>query len=338
MKIAHILPHSIKLPLTSHNGRYDWMLAVVHKQIKAGHDVTIFCHPDSEIGNIRTIGIEEESGNKELDNISLFERAFEHKADIYHSHLDNLHYKIAHMTDKPIVYTQHWWPTEETVKMAKQYSPKNVWAVPPTKHMYEMDKKLGIQTKGHIYHGIDLEQFGEFGEISKNNRLLFVSRISPEKNLPIAIRVAKKSGVGLDIIGKIADKNIDYWKSIEKDIDNVSIKYLGPQPHDKLGYYYSRSLALMFPSDVNEPFGLVAIEAQACGLPVLMLKGGSRGELIDEGKTGFLCSSDKEFANAIKLLKDIRPLDCKKFARKFDIYNMILSYEQLYSTLISEEN
>ena len=164
---------------------------------------------------------------------------------------------------------------------------------------------------------------------------MFVGRISPEKNLPIAIAAAQKAKLPLDVIGKVATKNEQYWQNILQTIDGKQICYLGEKSSTELLHYYNEARAVIFPSDINEPFGLVAIEAQACGTPIIMQRGGSRGELVSEDKTGYLCDSVDEFADAATKSSDIVPKDCVAFAQKFDVTNMAEAYTRLYCELLS---
>lgn len=333
MKIAHILPFSVTFPLRPHNARHMWALELAQLQAQAGHDVTIYCNPQSVADGVRIRGIESPSGSTVANNTNTFLLAFSEHHDIYHSHFDNLHYEVAHSTDRPIVFTQHWWPSTDTVSLAAAHQGANVWAVPPTQYMCEYDRAHNIQTKGTIYHGINLSLFHN-ANVQKNGRILSVGRISPEKNLETSIRVAKKANVGLDIIGKITDKNLGYWETLKIEIDGERIRYLGEKPREKLIEHYGTAQAVLFPS-MNEAFGLVAIEAQACGTPVIMAKGGSRGELVQQGVSGFLCLSDDEYVEAILKSRLISPSDCRLFAEKFDIQKMAANYEQLYLGLVS---
>lgn len=334
MKIAHILPYSVTFPLLAHNGRYTWVLDLAKLQTQAGHDVTIYCNPLSSVSGVSIRGIKYPTALTKDNNINTFLLAFSEHHDIYHSHFDNLHYEVAHNTTRPIVFTQHWWPMADTVSLATAYRGTNVWAVPPTHYMRDYDLSLGIQTKGTIYHGIDLSLFHQ-ADIQKSGRVLSVGRISPEKNLETSIRVAKKANIGMDIIGKVADKNLDYWETLKASIDGDAIRYVGGKSREELVQYYSSAQAVLFPSDTNEPFGLVAIESQACGTPVIMAKGGSRGELVQLDKSGFLCTSDDEYVEAIHKSAHIQASDCRAFAETFDIRQMAVNYELLYTSLLS---
>ena len=332
MKIAHIVPYSIQFPLKSPTGRYNWVIQLATMQAKSGHDVTLYCHPESKVEGVRILGIDQASDDKRHNNIETFRLAFKGDHDIYHSHFDDLHYEVAHESSRPIIYTQHWWPTD-AVKQLAQTNSGNVWAVPPTKHMYEYDLRSNIHSKGFIYHGIDLELFSDT-VAQKNDRLLFVGRISPEKNLDVVLAVSLKSGIGLDIIGKITEKNATLWNTLQPLIDGEHIRYLGTKTQKELISYYTSARAVLFPADINEAFGLVAIEAQACGTPIIMKRGGSRNELVEDNKTGFLCETEDEFISAAAHADLIHPEDCITFAQKFDVRIMEKKYEQLYQELL----
>ena len=333
MNIAHIIPNSVSFPLKSHNGRYEWVRQLALLQTQQGHTVTVYGGPSSAAEGLTFAGITETSDNKKQNNIETFRLAFLNNHDIYHSHFDDLHYEVASETSKPIVFTQHWWPTDRTIQLATTRNPGNVWAVPPTRFMHGFDTQSGIQTEGFIYHGIDLNIFKP-SNIQRSDRLLFVGRISPEKNLHIALSVAKKAGIGLDIVGKVAPKNEEYWQSLQGYVDGENIRYLGAKNQTELIDLYSGAVGVLCPYEPTEPFGLVAIEAQACGTPIIMKRGGSRGELLQEGLTGFLCEAEDEFVVAINSLTSLKAENCLNFAKNFDIHSMAKSYEELYTRLI----
>jgi glycosyltransferase involved in cell wall biosynthesis len=333
MNIAHMLPYSVQYPLKVHNGRYDWVRQLAELQSQQGHTVTIYSHPDSFIEGIQCVGVETIESTREQTNVQAFRLAFENNHDVYHSHFDNLHYIVGTETTRPIVYTQHWWPSEKTIELARSYPSNNIWAVPPTIYMFQQDMGFGIQSKGHIYHGVDLNTFKPIAA-KKSGRLLFVGRISEEKNLEIAIRTAVEANVGLDIVGKITSKNELYWQSLQPMIDGELITYIGSKSQTELVQLYSAALAVICPYEPTEAFGLVAIEAQACGTPVIMKAGGSRAELIEENKTGFLCDSESDYIHAMAMVASLHSEDCTAFAQKFDISSMVEAYEQLYKNVV----
>jgi glycosyltransferase involved in cell wall biosynthesis len=332
MKIAHIIPYSIGYPLTTHNGRYEWVYDLAVAQAADGHTVTIYGNPDSVVPSVTTRGITTSSEDTEANNIATFQLAFREDHDVYHSHFDTLHYVVADQTDKPIVFTQHWWPNDQLYDRLNTSQADNVWAVPPTRYMLAIDEEHTVQTKGFIYHGVDLSLFRPT-QTTPTDRVLFVGRIAPEKHLEIAIASAKAAGVGLDIIGKVSPKHQAYWESLRTEIDGEIIRYHGSQPKAALPNWYSAALGVVCPYEITEPFGLVSIEAQACGAPVLMQRGGSRGELLEEQRTGFLCETIEDYSAAIRNLAKLDREDCVNFAQKFDRTAMTRAYESLYESL-----
>lgn len=334
MKIAHLLPASVTFPLDKPHARHAWVIELARIQTNAGHDVTIFAGQGSvDASAIRWRSQAPASNDPTQNNIALVTSALNDSSfDIFHSHFDNLHYTLGHLTNKPIVFTQHWWPYEPTVELARTYTGANIWAVPPTRYMYDFDQQNGIQSQGHIYHGINLSLF-QHPIAQKNGRLLVVGRISPEKNLETCIKIAKKANLGLDIIGKVIPKTQPYLETLLPMIDGEQIVYHGTKTQPELVAYYAAAQALLFPADGHEAFGLVAIESQACGTPVIMERGGSRGELVNDGITGFLCESLDEYVNAAHASAHIKPGDCYEFAKKFDVQIMAELYESLYNNL-----
>lgn len=334
MKIAHIIPYSVILPSTIHNGRYDWLLQLVELQNAVGHEVTIYCSPNSSIEFAKISSIPIATDDRSRNNDLLFEFALQHEHDVFHSHFDWLHYKFSAATTRPIVYTQHYPPDRELIEHNKLRKSCNVWAVPPTEFMLNIDKKYGIQSKGYIHHGINLNEFNH-AETKRNNRLLFVGRLTPYKHVEVAMEVAKISGLGLDIVGKVAEKDCHYWNGINSGVDGEKIIYHGPLPQGQLRSFFQNARALIFPSDPDkEAFGLVAIESQACGTPVITQKGGARDELVLNGKTGFLCDTIDDYISVANKVASLNPDDCRNFAKQFDIKAMFQRYNELYESLV----
>ena len=333
MNIAHIIPHTVAFPLKSHNGRYEWVRQLALLQVQQGHTVTVYGSPESKVSGLNIAGIPEATESKKNNNIDTFRLAFSQNHDIYHSHFDNLHYEVAEETSKPVIYTQHWWPNNQTIELANTSNQGNVWAVPPTHHMFNFDVENEIQTKGYIHHGIDLNIFQNSGA-PKTDRFLFVGRISPEKNLEVALSAVKKAGAKIDIVGKVAIKNQQYWDSLQHFIDGDQIRYLGQKSQAEVVEMYSEALGVICPFEPTEAFGLVVIESQACGTPIIMKNGGSRKELIQEDKTGFLYETEDELITAIGKIAGLQTKDCVNFAKNFDINYMAQAYGHLYEETV----
>jgi glycosyltransferase involved in cell wall biosynthesis len=338
MKIAHLLPYSARFPLSKHNGRYEWALGLAQRQAGDGHRVTVYSAPGSS-DNSKIIWESSTSdlGSKDLNNQELIKTALSQDHDIYHSHFDYLHYRFANLTDKPIVFTQHWFPDTKIAEAAKHNTKRNVFAVPPTEYMYREDQKLGIHSLGAIHHGIDLDLFKPSpSKPDGDARLVFIGRITPRKGVLEAAEIAHEANVGLDIAGKVNNTDKEYWERIEPLVDGSQISYLGPKTQEEVRVLFQQAKAFLFPVREPEAFGLVIIEAQACGTPVIVNDVGAASELVEHGKTGFVVNSRQQYIDAIKDIDKIDRDYCRKFAEKFDFNLMAAKYYRLYEELMSK--
>lgn len=334
MHIAHLLPTSAVFPLKKHNGRYEWALRLARAQVAEGHTVTIYAGVgSSDALPIQWESIPDSSNSKKDRNIALLTKAFLNTShDIYHSHFDSLHYLLGDQTEKPIIVTQHWYPTAEIADAVHYNTKKNVFAVPLTDMMKKEDERLGIPATRRIYHGIDLSLFHPTGLWS--DRFLFIGRVHPSKGIAQAIHYAKVAGVPLDIIGKVNASEAVFWESLQPDIDGKNIRYLGQQPQAIVAETLAQAKALLFPSQHAEAFGQVTIEAQAAGTPVIISNIGASSELVIQGKTGFICNDDDDYIHAIKNIDSIDRRACRTHAEQFDFTTMVNSYDELYNSVI----
>jgi len=147
-----------------------------------------------------------------------------------------------------------------------------------------------------IHHGIDLSLY-RFVE-SKQQYLSFIGRIAPIKGTHIAIEVARRTGIPLKIAGEVQPAFREYFeKKIRPEIDGKLIEYVGPADLQAKNELLGNSMAMLFPIQWSEPFGLVMLEAMACGTPVVALRGGSVPEVVVEGVSGHVCRSMRELTS-----------------------------------------
>jgi len=185
-----------------------------------------------------------------------------------------------------------------------------------------------------IYHGIDTKKY-QFNSIPKNY-LLFSGRLLYKKGVDEAIKVAQKSKNNLKIIGTINDLSY-YNKSIKPHL-NKSIQYLGVKSGQQLVSLYQDARALLFPIKWEEPFGLVMIEAQACGCPVIAFDRGPVREIIKDGETGFIVKNSKEMIKAVKKIGQIERKECRKRVEEnFSLEKMIDNYEEVYYKILKRK-
>ena len=338
MNIAHLLPYTAQFPLAKHNGRYEWALRLARLQAADGHTVTMYSAPGSGDGitDLTWRSIAFEYKQKPVNNIALIKFALQEKQhDIYHSHFDYLHYFLADSIDKPIIFTQHWFPNQEIGSAVKFNTKKSVVAVPATQLMAQENDRLGIPSTGITRQGIDLELFKYTAEPA-TDRFIFVGRITPNKGVLEAVKLALGANQKLDIVGKINETDESYWKQIEPLVDGNQIKYLGAKTHIEVAGLLANAKALIFPSQAPEASPQVPIESQACGTPVIISNVGSTMEWVDQGKTGFIASSDAEYKYAIDNIGSINRSDCRSFAMQFSIEAMASNYYKAYESLLDK--
>ncbi len=334
MKIAHIVSPRTTYPLKVHNGRYEWALRLALAQANAGHEVTVYCAKGSGDGmpQISWRSSKYSPEDRVQSQIDLIKTALQDDHDVYHSHLDFAHYLVADSTDKPIIFTQHWFPSQKIADAAKLNKHNVVLAVPVTNFMAEANHHLGIKSTDVIYHGIDLEKFG-YSSKKRSDRFVFVGRIAPHKEVHRTVAIAKAAGIGLDIIGKINPKDMEYWHGIEPLVDGQQIKYLGAKNQQEVAEAFTNAKGFIFASEHLEAFGQVIVEAQACGTPVIVSDVGANGELVNNEVSGFLATTDESFIEAINKIDQIDSHKCRVQAERFDVSKMLKQYDELYERI-----
>jgi glycosyltransferase involved in cell wall biosynthesis len=191
-----------------------------------------------------------------------------------------------------------------------------------------------------VYNGLD---FSEFKANQKpENYLAWFGGIRHDKGTAEAIAVAKKLGMKLVIGGKIDWANEEYIKyyneKIKSEIDGKQIIYIGELADKEKIEFLGKAKALLHPLNWNEPFGLVAIEAMACGTPVIAFDNGPVKEQIIEGKTGFIVKNVDEMAEAVGKIDTIDRAFCAKHANeKFSAKKMAEGYEEAYRKVITDK-
>lgn len=323
--------------------------------VRRGHDITLFATGDSKTsGKLESIypralyrdGIPWSNPLYPLLHITnAFDRANEF--DIIHMHLntrqDYVSLAFAKYIKTPLVITIHFVLPKENdlakqdrLLLLKKYKDNNFVAIS------NAQRTLGfLNYAGTVYNGLD---FSEFKLNPKpENYLAWFGGIRHDKGTAEAIAVAKKTGMKLVIAGKVDWANEEYKKyykeKIEPEIDGKQITYIGELGDKEKIAFLGKAKALLHPLNWNEPFGLVAIEAMACGTPVIAFDNGPVREQIIEGKTGFIVKNIDEMAEAVGKIDSTDRAFCKKHAEeKFSAKAMAEGYEAVYRKVIAAKN
>jgi glycosyltransferase involved in cell wall biosynthesis len=258
-----------------------------------------------------------------------------HEFDLIHFHTDLLHFTVARTIGTPTLTTLHsrldipdLWPMFQAFAEQPLVSISDYQRLPmPT-----------VRWAGTVHHGIPADGLA-FSPVARGY-LAFLGRISPEKRPDLAIKIARMAGMPLKIAAKVDEADVDYWNNIIKPLIDAepSVEYVGEVSEKTKSAFLGDAAALLFPIDWPEPFGLVMIEAMACGTPVIAFNRGSVPEVIDDDLTGYVVDSIEEAVAAVPLAGSLdRTMVRKTFERRFSADRMTKDYLAIYRRLLGEQ-
>jgi glycosyltransferase involved in cell wall biosynthesis len=192
---------------------------------------------------------------------------------------------------------------------------------------------------GTVHHGIPAESL-RWPPDATEGYLAFLGRIAPEKGPDIAVRLANEAGLPLRIAAKIPGSQHRFFKNqIEPHVDGTRVRFVGEIADDRKAEFLGKAAALLFPIKWPEPFGLVMIEAMACGTPVIAFRAGAVCEVVDHGITGFIVESESEALSAIRRIGELdRARVRARFDERFTACRMADDYIRLYRKLASSNS
>jgi glycosyltransferase involved in cell wall biosynthesis len=252
--------------------------------------------------------------------------------DVIHCHTDYLGLPLTRCTRTPTVITLH--------------GRLNIPDITPLYYDYPEVPLVSISTAQRqplplanwvatVHHGLpsDLYAF----QPKPGSYLLFLGRVSPEKCPDAAIRIAIRAGIPLRIAAKVDKADREYFETtIRPYLDHPLIEFLGEADEPRKQELLSNALALLFPIDWPEPFGLVMIESLACGTPVIARRRGSVPEVLQHGRTGFICETEDEMVAAVQQVASLDRAVCRKaFEQRFTANHMAQNYLKVYQRLIA---
>jgi glycosyltransferase involved in cell wall biosynthesis len=264
----------------------------------------------------------------ELDQV--YERAAEF--DVIHFHVDYLHYALSRRLGVPHVTTLHGrLDLPDLQPLYREFCDVPVVSISDAQRAPVAFAKW-IET---VHHGLpeELHQAG----YEPGSYFAFLGRISPEKRVDRAIEIAKRLGVPLKVGAKVDAADDQYFhREIEPLFDDPIVEFLGEIGEADKGDLLRGARALLFPIDWPEPFGLVMIEALACGVPVVAFRGGSVPEVIDHGVTGFIVDTLEDAIAAMRCVHRLSRPQCRAvFERRFSVTRMAADHVRLYEALLA---
>lgn len=319
--------------------------------MRRGHDVTLFASGDS-YSSARLVPIVPEalwhlrppSNNFGAYQADIFGTILDEIAtfDIVHSHLDYLGFPLAQVARRPILSTLHG--RLDAPALLPMY---RAFADLPLVSISDAQRRpvSAANWQATVHHGIDLDQF-TFNPRT-GSYLAFLGRISPDKGLDVAIRVARRAGLPIKIAARPplsfnenpdVRRDRDYFEQvIQPLLTEPGVELIGEVGGAQKDDFLRNAAALLFPIRWPEPFGLVMPEALACGTPVLALRDGSVPEVLEHGVTGFVCEREDELVRAVERIPELDRRRCRAEAEaRFSPAAMAHGYEDVYAGLLVE--
>jgi glycosyltransferase involved in cell wall biosynthesis len=339
MRIAQVSPLWESVPPKLYGGTERIVSYITEELVAMGHDVTLFASGDSEttakLEAICPQALRLNTGifNRDAPLIMQQERALgvSGNFDIVHSHLDFLGFPVARRNAVPMVTTLHGrLDLPELEPVFREFIEMPLVSISASQRR----PLPWANWAGTIHHGLprNLYSFHPKSE----GYLAFLGRISPEKRPDQAIEIAKRSGIPLKMAAKVdpADR-VYYEAAVEPLLNHPLIEFVGEISDAEKNDFVGNAMALVCPYDWPEPFGLVLIEALACGTPVLAYRRGSIPEIIDHGSTGFVCETVDEMVDAVGQVPLLERRRCRAaFDERFTADRMARDYVALYERIL----
>ncbi len=339
MRIAQVAPLCESCPPQLYGGTERVVSHLTEELVRQGHEVTLFASGDSrttatlEAPCERALRLDPQCRDPLAHHMVLVNRVARHAHlfDIIHFHIDYLHFPLFASRSGKTLTTFH--------------GRLDLPDLPPLLREFPMMPLVSISDAqrapmpwanwhGTVYHGLppDLFSLGR----GEGGYLAFLGRISPEKGPERAIEIARRIGLPLIIAAKIDKVDQDYYQEqIQPLLNDPLIEFIGEVNDEEKGALLGDATALLFPIDWPEPFGLVQIEAMACGTPVIAFRRGAVPEIIEPGVTGIIVDGVDQAVAAIPATIELdRWVIRQRFEERFQIERMTRDYVALYRDIL----
>ena len=341
IKIAQLAPLWIPVPPRTYGG-IELMLSLLTEELVArNYDITLFASGDSETSakliplTEKAIWLQKGLRSPHAYINAALEKIYHHRKqfDLFHNHFDFFMFPLCLAELIPMLTTLHR-PIDSVAAQAyRAYGKINFCAI--SEDQRQSAEENGIPIVDVVHNGIPPEKY-IFRETA-DDYFMYLGRLNKEKGIVDAINVSREAGVKLLVAGNIVGG--DEWNyflhEIQPLLNEENINFIGQLDFNEKVRLLGGAKALLFPIDRREPFGLVMIEAMACGTPVIAYRRGSVPEVIKDKKTGFIVDSKEEMVEAIKKIDIIKRKDCRAHVEQnFTLKQMVDKYEKIYKKLI----
>jgi glycosyltransferase involved in cell wall biosynthesis len=340
LKIALIAPPHIAVPPADYGGTELFVAQLADGLQQAGVQVIVYANGESTVGvEVRSLYKQsqwpikntEHALSRALNHESWSIRDAARECDIIHVQSPHA-ITLSRFIEKPMVLTLHG-PHDSKLSELYAHFP-DVYYVAISNSQCKSETMPRIRT---VHHGINPGQYTFRAE--KQRYLSFIGRLALIKGAHLAIEVARQTGIPLKIAGDVQPLNREYFeKKIQPQIDGQLVQYIGTADFKTKNELLSNSLAMLFPIQWREPFGLVMVESMACGTPVIATPSGSVPEIVRDGVSGFMCRNVQQMVDRVSNL-DLNPTKVRHYVEEnFSIDRMVKSYLQLYEDALREQH
>jgi glycosyltransferase involved in cell wall biosynthesis len=342
MRIAQVAPLYESVPPKLYGGTERVVSWLTEELVLQGHEVTLFASGDS-LTTARLIPICTESlrlNSQCIDHLAHHIRQLEHvlrekdEFDLIHFHIDYLHFPVSRSHALPQVSTVHGrLDIPDLIPLYREFSEMPLISI--------SDSQRGplsfANWQGTVHHGLPEDSFEPC--LTSGEYLAFLGRVSPEKGLDRAIEIAKRCGMPLKVAAKVDRSDRDFFEGrIKPMMKHELIEYVGEIMEHEKNEFLGKAAALLFPIQWQEPFGIVMIEAMACGVPVIAYPWGSVPEIIEDGISGFLVHDIDAAVQAVGRLAEVDRRLCRhQFQKRFTAKRMAQDYLTIYQNLAKSE-
>jgi glycosyltransferase involved in cell wall biosynthesis len=338
MRIAQIAPLFESVPPHGYGGTERVVSYLTERLVELGHEVTLYASADSETGaNLvpcapQALRLADYRGDPSIPHFVMMEEVFREpeRFDVIHNHVDVLGLPFARRTPVPVLTTLHGrLDMEEIGVLFEEYA--DLWMVSISDSQREpWPDAHWIDT---VHHGLPRDLYRYHPE--PGGYLAFIGRASPEKRLDRAIEIAVRSHRPLKIAVKVDRADRQWFREVvEPLLQQPLIEWVGEVDDRAKDDFLGNAAALLFPIDWPEPFGLTMIESLACGTPVIAWHHGSVAEVLEHGRTGFLCDDVGAAVRAVGRLDRLSRRTCREaFEARFTSDRMARDYLGIYERL-----
>ena len=344
MKIAQVAPLYESVPPKMYGGTERVVSYLTEELVRQGHDVTLFASGDSVTrarlvaACDRSLRLDKRCVDEMAHHFLLLERVFQyaHEFDVIHFHVDYLHFPLSRRQPYAQVTTLHGrLDLPDLVPLYEEYYDMPLVSISNA----QRDPLPWANWQSTVYHGLPESLYR--ARTAPGTYLAFLGRVSPEKRVDRTIQIARRTGIPLKIAAKIDPTNQDYY---EREIvplldgaDDSLIEFVGEIGEAQKDEFLGHAYALLFPIDWPEPFGLVMIEAMACGTPVIAYRNGSVPEVLEDGKTGFIVNGMEAAIAAVGRVREISREQCRRvFEERFSAQRMARDYVRVYESIVAQ--